>query len=95
MRSLITSYLLQNKECRLSGIGMLRIISTPATSDTANNLLQPPFDGIIFTAGTNNTSTGLIDYIAKKKQISTKKVISIELRANEFIDYDSYNFVKK
>ena len=81
MRSLITSYLLQNKECRLSGIGMLRIISTPATSDTANNLLQPPFDGIIFTAGTDSFSTGLIDYIAKKNQISTKES---EIELNEF-----------
>lgn len=24
-----------------------------------------------------------------------KKVISIELRVNEFIDYDPYNFIKK
>lgn len=40
----------------------------------------------------NNIAFGI--FAVKFKTIN-KKVVSIELRVNEFIDYDSYNFIKK
>lgn len=41
----------------------------------------------------NNLAFGI--FPVKFKLTSTKKVASIELRVNEFIDYDSYVFIKK
>ena len=69
MHSLITSYLIQCKECTLPGIGDLRIINTGASTDTANNQLLPPFEEVIFRTGSGTASSGLINYIAGKKQI--------------------------
>lgn len=66
MHSLITSYLLQSKECVLPGIGSLKIIHTPARTDHKNNLLLPPSDDIIFQPGSQTKSAGLIKYIADK-----------------------------
>lgn len=40
----------------------------------------------------NNLAFGIFPVRFK---IADKKIVSIELRVNEFIDYDSYNFIKK
>lgn len=69
MHSLITSYLLQNKECVLPSIGVLQIIYTPAVTDTDNSRILPPFENIIFKNEFHSTSPGLTEYIAVKKQI--------------------------
>ncbi len=69
MHSLITSYLLQNKECILPGIGVLQIIHTPAGSDHANSRLLPPFEEIIFKKESHTKSEKLVKYIADKKHI--------------------------
>lgn len=69
MRSLITSYLLQSKECVLPGIGVLKIIHTPASTDAANNKLLPPFEQVIFKRDSGTASAGLVNYIAAKKNI--------------------------
>lgn len=69
MHSLITSYLLQSKECILPGIGRLQIIHTPASTDAATNSILPPFEGIIFKSEDHLKSPGLVKYIANKKHI--------------------------
>ena len=69
MHLLITSYLLQNKECTLPGIGILQIIHTPASTDAATNRILPPFEGIIFKKDDHSKSPGLVKYIAAKKNI--------------------------
>ncbi|HEY8690400.1 MAG TPA: HU family DNA-binding protein [Chitinophagaceae bacterium] len=69
MHSLITSYLLQSKECILPGIGMLQIIHTPASTDTTTSRILPPFEGIIFKREDYSKSPGLVKYIADKKHI--------------------------
>ena len=69
MHSLITSYLLQSKECYLPGLGILQIIHTPASTDAATSRILPPFEGIIFKSEGHSKSSGLIKYIAAKKQI--------------------------
>ncbi len=40
----------------------------------------------------NNLAFGIF---AVKFKTTDKKILSVELRVNEFIDYDSYNFIKK
>jgi hypothetical protein len=40
----------------------------------------------------NNLAFGIFGV---KFKTANKKIASIELRVNEFIDYDSYNFIKK
>ena len=69
MHLLITSYLLQNKECTLPGIGILLIIHTPASTDAATNRILPPFEGIFFKKDDHSKSPGLVKYIAAKKNI--------------------------
>jgi nucleoid DNA-binding protein len=73
MQSLITSYLLQSKECALPGLGVLKIIHTPASTDAANNKLLPPFEQVIFKNEAGGPSAGLIKYIADKKQVDPKE----------------------
>ena len=69
MHSLITSYLLQSRECNLPGIGNLQMIHTPASTDAANNRILLPFERIIFKNQDYSKSHGLVKYIADKKQI--------------------------
>jgi hypothetical protein len=69
MRSLITSYLLQSKECVLPGIGTLHTIHTPASTDAATRRILPPFEEFIFKHEDNSKSPGLVKYIADKKHI--------------------------
>lgn len=73
MRSLITSYLLQSKECILPGIGILKIIHTPASTDANNNRILPPFEGIIFKKENHSKSPGLVKYIADKENIEVNE----------------------
>ncbi len=81
MQSLITSYLLQSKECILPGIGMLQIIHTPASTDAAANRILPPFEGIIFKSEDHSKSPGLVKYIADKKNIKPSEA---EYLLNDF-----------
>ncbi|MEO7292791.1 MAG: hypothetical protein ABIW34_06800 [Ginsengibacter sp.] len=69
MHSLIISYLFQSNECTLPGIGVLEIIHTPASTDAATNRILPPFEEIIFKKDDHSKPTGLVKYIAAKKNI--------------------------
>lgn len=69
MHSLITSYLLQSKECVLPGIGVLQIIHTPASTDSAHNRILPAYETIIFKREDRTASPDLVKYIAAKKHI--------------------------
>jgi nucleoid DNA-binding protein len=71
MHDLITSYLIQAKECNLPGIGGFRIITKPASVDVANKKMFPPADEIIFSERTDKISEGFITYIAHKKNIDS------------------------
>ncbi len=70
MQDLITSFLVQTKECNLPGIGKLRIVTTPAELDVANKKLFPPTDEILFTGKPESKSEELVKYISNKKNIS-------------------------
>ena len=77
MHSLITSYLLQNKECTLPGIGVLQIIHTSASTDAANNRILSPFEEIIFNKEDHLKSPDLVKYIADKKHIETSEAADL------------------
>lgn len=70
MHSLITSYLLQSRECILPGIGVFKMIGTRASTDTAGNRILPPFETIIFKNEDGSQSPGLVKYIAEQKHIT-------------------------
>ncbi len=69
MQDLITSYLIQAKDCSLPGIGNFKIITIPANIDVANKQMLPPSDKIIFSERTDKISDELIKYIAYKENI--------------------------
>jgi len=41
MQDLITSFIIQAKECKLPGIGMFRSVTTPAEPDIASKQISP------------------------------------------------------
>ncbi|MDP4285952.1 MAG: hypothetical protein Q8891_16180 [Bacteroidota bacterium] len=69
MQDIITSFLVQNKECSLPGIGKFRIITTPAELDIANQQMLPPKDEILFTGKPDKNVEELIRFIAFKNEI--------------------------
>ncbi len=69
VHSVITSYLLQQKQCVLPGLGRLELITIPAISDFVNRQLIAPRQEIRLSAD-GTTDSNLIDYIAYRKQIS-------------------------
>lgn len=73
MQDLITSFLVQTKECNLPGIGKFRIITTPAELDIANHQMSPPKDEILFTGKPDKNYEELTRYIANKKNINEKE----------------------
>lgn len=69
MQDLITSFILQSKECKLPGIGQFRLITIPAEPDIANKQILPPTVEFLFTGKEEKISNELINYIAVKKNI--------------------------
>lgn len=70
MHSLITSYLLQSKECTLPGIAVLQIIHTPASADSGHSRLLPAYETILFKREDRTAPIDLVKYIAIKKHIN-------------------------
>jgi nucleoid DNA-binding protein len=69
MHDLITSFIIQSKECKLPGIGKFRLTTTPAEPDIANQQIIPPVIEFLFTGREEKISNELINYIAVKKSI--------------------------
>ena len=105
MQLLLTSYLLQSKECILPGIGVLQIIHTPASTDTATNRILPPFEGIVFKKEDHSKSTGLVKYIADKKNIEQSDAESLlqnfckewkeKINAGEKLNFETVGSIQK
>ena len=70
MKDLITSFLVQTKECSFPGIGKINIITTPAELNIANKTMSPPTDEILFTEKAGKISEELVKYISYKKNIN-------------------------
>lgn len=70
MQELITSYLVQKKECSLPPVGHFRIKTKPAELDRVNQQLFPPTDEILYSEFTGNLSGDLITYISRLQNIT-------------------------
>lgn len=71
MQELITSFIIQAKECRLAGIGKFRLVTTPAEPDIINHQIVPPLVEILFTGKEDKVSDELVKYVSTIKNIST------------------------
>ena len=76
MQDLITSFIIQSKECKLADIGKFTIVITPAKADIANKQIAPAFKEILFNKREEKISEGLIKYIADKKNISSSEALA-------------------
>lgn len=81
MHSIITSYLLQSKECVLPGIGSLQIIDTPAATANEPGRILPPSSEIIFKRNESKKLDGQVNYIAAVSNIPKEEA---EDRLNDF-----------
>ena len=71
MQELITSFLIQSRECSLPGIGKLMIIAAPAELDIANKRILPPTDEIHFTERPDKNIDDLVKYVSCQRNISS------------------------
>ena len=68
MQDFITAYLIQERECSLTGIGHFRITTHPATSDVADRTMLPPYNEVTFLKNVSEKEdVGLIKYFAAKQ----------------------------
>ena len=70
MQTLITSYLIQKKECNLPLLGHFRIKTKPAELDIANKQIYPLIDEILYSEFTANLSGDLVTYISNLQNIT-------------------------
>jgi nucleoid DNA-binding protein len=70
MQALITSYLIQKKECNLPLLGHFRIKTKPADFEKANKKIFPPTDEILYSEFAGNLSGDLITYISDLRNIT-------------------------
>ena len=71
MQELITSYLVQKKECNLPLLGHFRIKTKPAELDReADQQIFPPTDEILYSEFAGNLSGDLITYISRLQNIT-------------------------
>jgi CCDC81-like prokaryotic HU domain 2 len=69
MRNLITSFLLQSKQCALPHLGIFQIKMIPSKPDMANKQILPPYNEISFQENRHTDPGNLPNYIADKKNI--------------------------
>jgi nucleoid DNA-binding protein len=75
MQALITSYLIQKKECNLPLLGHFRIKTKPAEFDKAGRQIFPPTDEILFSEFAANLSAELITYICNHQNMTPEEAI--------------------
>ena len=84
MQALITSYLIQKKECNLPLLGHFRIKTKPAELDRAGMQIFPPTDEILYSEFAPNLSRDLITYISDLQSITHDEA---EGKINNWCDY--------
>lgn len=105
MHDLITSFIIQSKECRLRGIGMFRSITVPAEPDIASKKISPPTMEKLFTGREEKISDELVKYVAAKKNMQFSEAlkyikewcdeIKSKLKNGEEIFFQSLGSLKK
>jgi len=76
MQDLITSFIIQSKECKLPQIGKFNVVVTPSESDIANKQITAPTFKIIFSPREEKISDGLIKYVAARKKIGIAEAVT-------------------
>jgi len=77
MQELITSYIIQSKECKLVGLGKFTRTTVHAEQDIVNKRMLPPSTEIVFTTREEKISDELIKYIADKKKIDPSEALTL------------------
>ncbi|MEO8962317.1 MAG: HU family DNA-binding protein [Ginsengibacter sp.] len=105
MQDIVTSFIVQAKECKLRGIGKFRQVITPAETDVANNEILPPVTEFLFTGKEDKFSNELINYIAVMKNVAISEAqalinewcsdIKSKLKNEEEIQLQSFGSLKK
>lgn len=68
MLSIVTSYLLQERCCALTGIGEFKINTKSAETDIVHKRILPPVEEIVFIENEElKADPGLVKYVAKKR----------------------------
>lgn len=70
MQDLITSFLVQTKECSLPRIGKFSIESTSVEMDNVNKKAFPPSEKLVFSGRPDQHTEELVKYISYKKNSS-------------------------
>lgn len=70
MQALITSYLVQKKECNLPLLGHFRIKTKPADFEKDNKQIFPPTDEILYSEFAASLSEDLITYVSGHQNIT-------------------------
>jgi len=76
MQQLISSYLFQNKNCPLPGLGTLFITPGTAQNDFVNKVITAPVPSVAFTT-TETEADKLVDFIAAKNNSSALGAIDV------------------
>jgi nucleoid DNA-binding protein len=84
MQALITSYLIQKKECNLPLLGHFRIKTKPADFEKANKKIFPPTDEILYSEFAGKLSADLITYVSDVRNITTGEA---ELKINNWCQH--------
>jgi nucleoid DNA-binding protein len=84
MQALITSYLIQKKECNLPLLGHFRIKTKAADFEKANKKIFPPTDEILYSEFAASLSPDLITYISNLQDIKREEA---EGKINDWCNY--------
>lgn len=105
MQKIITSYLVQKKECNLPGIGSFKINIVPAHLDIANKIMFPPAAEIIFSEGDVHLRKELVKYVSAQQNVDEQQAaenitkwchhVSESLATGEKIIFESVGSLQK
>ncbi|MEP6951006.1 MAG: hypothetical protein ABI863_17090 [Ginsengibacter sp.] len=105
MQALITSYLIQKKECNLPLLGHFRIKTKPADFEKANKRIFPPTDEILYSEFAASLSPDLITYISNLQNITREEAggkinswchnAKGKLESGEKVTFDSIGSLQK
>ncbi len=84
MQALITSYLIQKKECNLPLLGHFRIKTKPADFEKDNKQIFPPTDEILYSEFAASLSEDLITYVSGHQNITCEEA---EEKINNWCNY--------
>lgn len=76
MENLISSFIIQAKDCKLPGIGRFRVTVTPAQSNMTSKTITPPVTEVQFRPREEKLTDGLVKYISSKKAVTTSQALA-------------------